>query len=69
LNPFPANLGAVLSKYKRILVPENNMGQLRLMLRQQFLVDAVGLPKVEGRPFRVREIQKGIEALLGGPRP
>jgi 2-oxoglutarate ferredoxin oxidoreductase subunit alpha len=65
LNPFPANLGSILSKYKRILVPENNMGHLRSMLRDRFLVDAIGLPKVEGRPFRIMEIQESIETLLG----
>ena len=64
LNPFPANLGALLAKYRRILVAENNMGHLRLMLRARFLVDAVGLNKVEGRSFCVREIQEHIEALL-----
>ncbi|MGD0900104.1 MAG: 2-oxoacid:acceptor oxidoreductase subunit alpha [Thermoguttaceae bacterium] len=68
LNPFPANLGAVLAKYRRVLVPENNMGQLRSMLRDRFLVDAVGFSKVEGRPFRVREIQEKIESMLGEPQ-
>jgi 2-oxoglutarate ferredoxin oxidoreductase subunit alpha len=65
LHPFPANLGSILPRYKRILVPENNMGQLRSILRDRFLVDAAGLTKVEGRPFRVREIQEQIETLLG----
>jgi 2-oxoglutarate ferredoxin oxidoreductase subunit alpha len=69
LHPFPANLGSILPRYKRILVPENNMGQLRSMLRDRFLVDAVGLPKVEGRPFRVWEIQEQIELLLGEQHP
>jgi 2-oxoglutarate ferredoxin oxidoreductase subunit alpha len=68
LNPFPANLRAVLSKYKRILVPENNMGHLCSMLRDQFLVDAVPLSKVDGRTFRIREIEGHIEQLLGEPR-
>ncbi len=65
LNPLPANLGSILANYKRILVPENNMGQLRLMLRDRFLVAAAGLCKVEGRPFRIREVREGIEQLLG----
>jgi len=65
LNPFPANLPAILLNYKRILVAENNMGQLRLMLRDQFLVPAIGFSKVEGRPFRIGEIQERIEQLLG----
>jgi len=67
LNPLPANLAALLARYRRILVPENNLGQLRGLLRERFLVDAVGLCKVEGRPFRVREVQDRIETLLGEP--
>jgi 2-oxoglutarate ferredoxin oxidoreductase subunit alpha len=66
LNPFPANLGSILSKYARILVPENNRGQLRSMIRDRYLVDAAGLSKVEGRPFRITEIEEGIESMLGG---
>ena len=65
LNPFPANLGSVLARYKRVLVPENNTGHLRLMLRERFLVDAVALSKVEGQPFRVGELKKHIETFLG----
>ena len=66
LNPFPANLGELLRRYRRILVPENNSGHLRSMIRDRFLVDAQGLQKVEGRPFRIREIRERMEALLGG---
>ncbi len=64
LNPFPRNLGDVLSSYKRVLIPELNMGQLRMLIRAEFLVDAVGLNKVQGRPFHVEEIRKKIEKLL-----
>jgi 2-oxoglutarate ferredoxin oxidoreductase subunit alpha len=64
LNPFPANLGSVLAGYEQVLVAENNMGQLRSMLRDRFLVDATGLCKVEGRPLRVREVREKIEAVL-----
>ena len=66
LNPFPANLGTILSRYRRILVPENNSGHLRSLLRDRFLVDAVGFPKVEGRTFHIREIRDHIESLMGG---
>jgi 2-oxoglutarate ferredoxin oxidoreductase subunit alpha len=69
LNPFPANLGSILANYQRILVPEHNLGQLRLMLRERFLVAASGLSKVEGRPFRIGEIQRQIELLLGEQPP
>ena len=65
LNPFPRNLGEVLSRYQRVLVPELNMGQLRSILRSTYLVDAVGLNKVQGKPFAVSEIVAKIKELLG----
>jgi 2-oxoglutarate ferredoxin oxidoreductase subunit alpha len=55
LNPFPRNLGEILSRYEQVLVPELNMGQLRLLLRAKYLVDAVGFNKVQGKPFAIRE--------------
>jgi len=61
LNPFPANLGKVLSKYKKVLVPEMNLGQLLFLLRAKFLVDAKGVNKVQGKPFRVSELIEVIE--------
>jgi 2-oxoglutarate ferredoxin oxidoreductase subunit alpha len=64
LNPMPRNLGEVLKRYKRILVPELNAGQLRMLLRAEFLVDAIGLNKIQGRPFLVSEIEEKIEELL-----
>jgi 2-oxoglutarate ferredoxin oxidoreductase subunit alpha len=65
LNPFPANLGAVLARYTRVLVAENNRGHLLSLLRDRYLVDAVGLAKVEGRPFRITEIEEHVEGLMG----
>jgi len=56
LNPFPPNLGKVLSKFKKILVPEMNLGQLLFLLRAKFLVDAKGVNKVQGKPFQVAEL-------------
>lgn len=64
LNPFPRNLGEVLSNYKRVLIPELNMGQLRMLIRAEFLIDAVGLNKVQGRPFHVREVFQEIQNLV-----
>jgi 2-oxoglutarate ferredoxin oxidoreductase subunit alpha len=66
LNPFPANLGSILARYEHVLVPENNMGHLCLLLRDRFLVPAIRFSKVEGRPFRIRDIQQRIEELMGG---
>jgi 2-oxoglutarate ferredoxin oxidoreductase subunit alpha len=64
LNPLPANLGEIIKRYKKVLVPELNMGQLRLLLRAEFLVDAIGLNKVEGKPFSVREVESKIQETL-----
>jgi 2-oxoglutarate ferredoxin oxidoreductase subunit alpha len=61
LNPFPANLGKILAKHKRVLVPEMNLGQLVMLLRAKFLVDAKGVNKVQGKPFRVSELISVIE--------
>jgi 2-oxoglutarate/2-oxoacid ferredoxin oxidoreductase subunit alpha len=65
LNPLPGNLGDVLKRYKKVLVPELNMGQLLWMLRAKFLVDAVGLNKIQGRPFKQNELEQKIEEMLG----
>jgi 2-oxoglutarate ferredoxin oxidoreductase subunit alpha len=64
LNPLPANLGEIISRYEKVLVPELNKGQLLMVLRATFLVDAVGLNKVQGKPFEVREVTKKIESML-----
>jgi len=64
LNPLPGNLGDVLKRYKKVLVPELNMGQLLWMLRAKYLVDAVGLNKIQGRPFKQNELEQKIEEML-----
>jgi 2-oxoglutarate ferredoxin oxidoreductase subunit alpha len=64
LNPFPANLGDVLRGFRRILVPELNLGQLSRLLRAEFLAPAESLSKVQGQPFKVSEILEKIEELL-----
>ena len=64
LNPFPKNLGDVLGRFEKILVPELNLGQLQWMLRARFLVDAIGFHKVKGRPFKISELIGKIEELL-----
>lgn len=65
LNPLPSNLGEVLGRYDRVLVPELNMGQLLWLLRAKYLVDAVGLNKIQGRPFKQAELEQKIEEILG----
>src|SRR5439155_562093 len=64
LNPMPRNTEAVIRRYKKVLVPELNAGQLRMLLRSMFLVDAQGLNKIQGRPFLVSEIEQKIEQML-----
>jgi len=60
LNPFPANLGSVLRRYDRVLVPEMNLGQLSLLLRARYLVDVVGYNRVRGLPFTATELAEAI---------
>jgi 2-oxoglutarate ferredoxin oxidoreductase subunit alpha len=64
LNPFPRNTGSVLAGYRRVLIPEINTGQLRLLIRGRYLVDAVGLNRVRGKPFPVPEVMKAALLLL-----
>lgn len=64
INPFPEGLGDALRRFRRVLVPELNLGQLSRMLRDQFLVDVVQLNRVQGRPFKVSEIHQRIMELL-----
>ncbi len=64
LNPFPSNLGEVLGRFEKILVPEINQGQLAMLLRAEFLAPAVSFTKVVGQPFKVSEIVERIESLL-----
>ncbi len=64
LNPFPRNLGEVLRRYPKVLVPEMNLGQLLKLVRADFLVDAVGYNRVRGQPFRSDELAHAIEAML-----
>jgi 2-oxoglutarate ferredoxin oxidoreductase subunit alpha len=64
MNPFPRNLGDILKRYEKVLIPELNTGQLRLLVRARYLVDAAGLNKIAGKPFLVREIVDEIDRLL-----
>lgn len=63
LNPLPADLGDIIAKYKNILVPELNLGQLSRLLRERYLRDVVALNKVQGKPFKVSEIYDRIVDL------
>jgi len=66
INPFPANLGEILSSFKKVLIPELNTGQLLLLIRSRYLVDARGLNKVRGQNFLIHEIEDAITGMLAG---
>ena len=65
LNPLPRNLADVMSRYRQILVPEMNLGQLSMILRAKFLIDVKGYNKIQGQPFKQSEIEAKIEEILG----
>ncbi len=65
VNPLPEDLGEILSRYERVLMPELNLGQLRMLVRSKYLVDAVGFNLVRGKPFQIGEIEAKAESLLG----
>jgi 2-oxoglutarate ferredoxin oxidoreductase subunit alpha len=64
LNPFPKNLASVLNSFKYVLVPELNLGQLRMMLRAEFLIDIIGLSKVQGQPLLTSDVEEKIYEIL-----
>jgi 2-oxoglutarate/2-oxoacid ferredoxin oxidoreductase subunit alpha len=63
LNPLPRNTGDVLRRYEKVLIPEMNLGQLAMLLRAQFLVDAVSYTKVRGRPLAASELEDAITTM------
>jgi len=69
LNPLPPNLGRILEHFDRVLVPELNSGQLRMLLRAKYLVDAIGLNKIQGRPFGADEVLSRIFELADEEAP
>src|SRR6185503_17922324 len=66
LNPLPPDLGDVLRRYRSVLVPEMNLGQLVRLVRAEYLIDAIGFNKVQGRPFKVSELVARCMRLLEG---
>ena len=64
LNPLQLNVGEILGRYRNVIVAEHNAGQLRMILRSRFLVDAKGLNKIQGQPFKVREVHHAALQLL-----
>ena len=66
IDPMPADLGDILRRFKRVVVPEMNLGQLLHRLRSAYLVDAIGFHKIQGKPFEIAEIENKIQELLDG---
>ncbi|MGI8665923.1 MAG: 2-oxoacid:acceptor oxidoreductase subunit alpha, partial [Jatrophihabitans sp.] len=64
LNPFPANLGEVLARYQKVVIPEMNMGQLALLIRGRYLVDAISVTQVRGMPFRAAELAEMLQGVI-----
>jgi 2-oxoglutarate ferredoxin oxidoreductase subunit alpha len=65
LNPFPANIADVLARYEKVLVPEMNLGQLALLIRAKYLVDAMSFTAVRGLPFKAAELADAIRDVIG----
>ncbi|MEZ6059872.1 MAG: 2-oxoacid:acceptor oxidoreductase subunit alpha [Planctomycetaceae bacterium] len=65
MNPFPRNLEKIIRSYKKVLIPELNLGQLSILIRSRFLVDAIGLNKIQGKPFKIGEVVTKIQEVLG----
>ncbi|HWU32469.1 MAG TPA: 2-oxoacid:acceptor oxidoreductase subunit alpha, partial [Marmoricola sp.] len=64
INPFPKDLGEILSRYDKVLIPEMNLGQLSLLIRAKYLVDAIGYNQVNGLPLKAAELAEAITALI-----
>jgi 2-oxoglutarate ferredoxin oxidoreductase subunit alpha len=64
LNPFPANTGEVVTRYSRVLIPEMNLGQLALLIRGRYLVDAMSYTSVRGLPFKAAELSEAIREVI-----
>ncbi len=66
IHPFPKNLGDILNRFKTVLIPELNMGQMATVIRSTYLRDVIQFNKVQGQPFKVAEIESKIIEVLGG---
>ena len=64
ISPLPENLGELILKFQKVLIPELNMGQLSMIIRSKFLIDAITLNKVQGKPFNKNEILNAIIRIL-----
>lgn len=66
LNPFPRNLGEVLKRYDKVVVPEMNLGQLAMLIRAKYLVDAHSYTQVNGMPFKAEQLATALQEAIDG---
>ena len=66
LNPLPPDLGVIMRRFRKVLVPEENCGQFRLLLRSSYMTEPVGLNKVQGQPLNQEEVLEKIKEVLRG---
>ena len=66
LNPLPKNLGDVLGKFNKVIIPELNLGQMASVIRSTYLREVIQFNKVQGQPFKVIEIENKLIEVLGG---
>ena len=64
LNPFPADLGDVLARYDKVVIPEMNLGQLAILIRAKYLVDAISVTQVRGLPFKADELAEMLQGVV-----
>jgi 2-oxoglutarate ferredoxin oxidoreductase subunit alpha len=64
MNPFPKNLGEILNRFQRVVIPELNMGQLKLLIQAKYLKPVIGVSKMQGKPFKSVELEEKLESLL-----
>jgi 2-oxoglutarate/2-oxoacid ferredoxin oxidoreductase subunit alpha len=64
LNPFPSDLGDILARYERVVIPEMNLGQLAMLVRARYLVDAISVTQVRGMPFKAEELAEMLQGVI-----
>ncbi|MGH8860428.1 MAG: 2-oxoacid:acceptor oxidoreductase subunit alpha [Jatrophihabitantaceae bacterium] len=64
LNPFPSDLGAILARYERVVIPEMNLGQLATLIRARYLTDAMSVTQVRGLPFKADELAEMLQGVI-----
>ena len=69
LNPLPKRIKELCSRFEHVLIPELNLGQLAMLIRATFLIDAKPLSKVRGQPFTITDIKRGIRQIMEGETP